>query len=153
MTPGILFIVIGLLLVFLEFFLPGGIMGAAGGVLVAIGLVVFALNSNSMVLVITVTVATIVAVVLLGYFALRRIKGSKRIYLSQDQSGYRASSWAKEMIGKEGEVLAALRPSGHISIDGKRFQALSRMGYIDQGEKIVVVGGQGAHLVVKRKEL
>ena len=55
-------------------------------------------------------------------------------------------------MGKEGTVAANLKPAGHVSIEGKRYQAVSRMGYLDLGTKITVIGGEGGHLIVKKTD-
>lgn len=127
-------------------------MGIAGGILVAVGLVLFAVNSSSLALIVVVFVVTILALGFLAHFALKRIKKTKgTIYLDQDQEGFKASKWSKKMVGQEGEVVADLKPSGHIRVNGKRFQAVSRMGYLASGTKIIIVGGEGAHLIVRKK--
>jgi len=148
---AIIFLVVGLIMIFFEFFLPGAVIGIAGGFFCITGLILFAVASPSIPLTIGVFVAMIVVLFLLGRFALKRIRTSK-IYLSTDQEGYRASSFASELIGKEGTVAANLKPAGHVSIEGKRYQAVSRMGYLDLGTKITVIGGEGGHLIVKKTE-
>jgi membrane-bound ClpP family serine protease len=152
MITGIVFLVVGFVMIFAEFFLPGGLMGLVGGLFCLVGLVLFAVGSPSIPLTIGVFVVTIVALFFLGRFALKRVRKS-RVYLSTDQQGYKASKFAEDLMGKEGEVLADLKPSGHIRIDGKRYQAVSRMGYLEKGTKIVVIGGEGAHLIVKKGEV
>ena len=78
MLPFIL-LAVGLLLIFLEFFLPGGIMGTMG-VLVIIGSIVFfALQSESLVLIALYTIGCVVLVVLLFRFALWRIRHGQQM--------------------------------------------------------------------------
>ncbi|NGX55602.1 MAG: hypothetical protein KR126chlam2_01239 [Chlamydiae bacterium] len=150
-----LLLAVGLLMIFFEFFLPGGILGVAGGVLIVVSIVLFAIHAESLW---AILLFVIVALVLLGalvQFALWRIRtgrGPKSLYLHTDQEGYVASSFAKDFIGKEGDALSDLKPSGHILVEGKRLQAVAKIGYIHKGTKIVVIGGEGAHLVVKTKE-
>lgn len=72
----------------------------------------------------------------------------------QDASeGYQAASYEKNLVGREGVVLADLKPAGHIEIDGTRYQAVSQGSYIDQGERVEVIEGRGAALVVKKKKV
>lgn len=148
-TPYILLIV-GLFLVFLEFFVPGGIVGAIGGVVLIVSIVFFALNSTSALWTIVYTLSIFVFLAFIVKYALWRIKHGKvkGIFLNTIQEGYFASEFPKELIGKEGEALSDLKPSGHIQIEGKRYQALSKMGYIVKGTKVKVIGGQGAHVIV-----
>lgn len=145
----------GLLMVFLEFYLPGGVMGVIGGGLLIGAVVVFAMYSPHPFLSLGFGIVVCVLFVFLVKFALSRIRHSRpesSIYLSTDQEGTKASSFDQEMVGKVGEALTALRPAGHIVVDDTRYQAVSRMGYIQKGEKIEVIGGDGAHLIVQRKE-
>jgi membrane-bound serine protease (ClpP class) len=52
-------------------------------------------------------------------------------------------------LGKEGKVIKDLKPAGLVEIEGESFQALSKGQYIKQGVKVVVIGGEGFHLIVK----
>ncbi len=151
MITAIIFLVVGLIMIFVEFFLPGAVIGIAGGLFCITGLILFAVASPSVPLTIGVFVAMIILLFFLGRFALKRIRKSS-LYLSTDQEGYRASTYESELIGKEGTVAANLKPAGHVSIEGKRYQAVSRMGYLDLGTKITVIGGEGGHLIVKKTE-
>ncbi|MCB1181127.1 MAG: serine protease [Chlamydiia bacterium] len=144
--------IIGLLLIFIEFFVPGGILGVTGGILLVGSVILFALQTESFLAFILFFVIVIVILGVLIKFALWRKKKKKGIYLSNDQEGYSASSYDKEMIGKEAKTLSDLKPSGHIVVEGKRLQAVSKTGYVDKGIKVMVIGGQGAHLIVKKME-
>lgn len=145
---------VGLLMIFLEFFLPGGIVGAAGGVFVLVGVILFAVHAKSALSVVLFTAGALILVGILIAFAIWRIKRGKvkGIFLNTEQSGYVASEYAKELIGEEGIALSDLKPAGHILVNKKHYQAVSKMGYVKKGSKIKVVGGEGAHLIVNRKE-
>jgi len=147
-----LFLGLGLLLIFIEFFLPGGVMGAAGGVFIIVSIVFFVVQAQSLLAVILYLLATLFFVGVLMRFALWRLrKGNlKGIYLNSAQEGYFASEYAKDLIGKEGKAFSDLKPSGHILVEGKRYQAVSKVGYVTKGTEIVVVGGEGGHLIVKK---
>ncbi len=155
MILGIVMMILGLILVLLEFFVPGGVIGAGGAILLIFGLVIFATGSPSILLTIVVVVVLLVALGCLVKFALWRIRHTKQessIYLKTDQEGYRASEFGEELVGKEGTIVSPLRPSGNIVIEGKRIQAVSLEGYLDKGTKVVVVAGEGAHLIVRKKK-
>ena len=129
-------------------------MGVAGGVMVIVSIVLFAIDSESAISVILFALGSLFLVGFLFRFALWRIKTGKAkgIFLNTAQEGYTASEFDKELIGKGGEALSDLKPAGHILVEGKRHQAVSKMGYVTKGSKIEVVGGDGAHLIVKKKE-
>jgi membrane-bound ClpP family serine protease len=148
-TPFILLLA-GLILMFLEFFLPGGVLGIAAGIVIFASIIFFALQFSFGWTVLYI-VGIILLVVLMARMALKRLKMGKLkgIYLSSAQEGYQASEYEKNLIGKKGIALSDLKPSGHILVEGKRYQAVSKLGYIDKGAEIDIVGGEGAHLIVK----
>lgn len=153
MLPFIL-LAVGLLLIFLEFFLPGGVMGTIGALVVLASIALFAMQTDSMILILLYTIGSIVSVALLFRFALWRIRHGepgKTIYSDDDQEGFTASAFDKGAIGKIGIVDTDLRPGGHIIVEDKRHSAISRSGYIPKGEKVKVLGGEGESLIVKKE--
>lgn len=143
---------LGLLLILLEFYIPGAIMGVAGGVLIVISVILFATNVNSGLATLLFSIGVVISVALLIRFALWRIRSAKpdySIYSDDAQTGFVASSYDKSAIGKIGVVLSDLKPGGYIKIEGKQHQALSQSGYINRGEEVVVLSGQEESLIVK----
>lgn len=152
MQPFLL-LAVGLLMIFLEFYLPGGVMGTIGGVIVIASLVLFVSQTDSLLAVIAYVVGVTVVLMVLFRFALWRIQNAppdKSIYSSGDQEGYVASNYDRSAIGKTGVVTTDLKPGGHVSVDGKKYLALSQSGYVTKGEAIEVIGGEGESLIVKR---
>ncbi|CCB91728.1 putative membrane-bound serine protease [Waddlia chondrophila 2032/99] len=153
MLPFI-WLAIGLLLIFLEFFLPGGVMGTLGALAVVASIVIFALQTDSVALVILYTLGCVVLFILLFRFALWRIRHgepSKTIYADDAQEGFIASQYDKSLIGKMGIVDTDLKPGGHIIVEEKRHPAISLSGYISKGEKVEVISGEGESLIVKKE--
>jgi len=151
MTPFIL-LAIGLLLIFFEFYLPGGVMGTLGGLVVFASMIVFAIQSDSIIETFFFILGSCTAFVLLVKFALWRIQHAApgtSIYSNADQEGYVADKYDETTIGKIGTVSTDLRPSGHIIIEGKRYTAVSQGGYISKGSEVTVLSGQGKTLIVK----
>lgn len=149
-----LLLFIGLLLILIEFYIPGAIMGIIGGLFVAASIVLFASESNSALAIFLFIALAATSLVLLVKFALWRIvhaKPGSSIYLNKDQEGFQASSFDQDAIGKEGIVLSDLKPGGYIMIGGKQHQAISLTGYISKGEKVKVVSGQEESLIVKKE--
>ncbi len=154
MLPFIL-LAAGLVLILMEFFLPGGIVGTVGTLLVISSIVVYATESESLLAIAIFTVVALGMVAVLIKFALWRIKHGPQehsVYLRTDQEGYIASVYDEDMVGSEGTAATDLKPAGHVVIEGKKVQAVSKMGYIYKGTPVLVVGGNGAHLIVKSKE-
>lgn len=143
---------IGLLLIFIEFFVPGAIMGTLGGLFVLASLIFFATESNSLIATFIYFLGVCVALGLLFKFALWRIRHASpsfSIYSDASQKGFQASKYDEAAIGKLGTVLSDLKPGGYIMIDGQQHQAISQSGYIVKGAQVEVVGGQEESLIVK----
>ena len=146
-----LYLLAGLFLIYLEFFLPGWILGVLGATLVIISLFSYIANSLYVLGAILYFLGSIAAVALVIRFALWRIRTAPpeySIYSNQDQEGYVASVFDKEAIGKEATVLSDLKPGGYVVIDGKQHQAISQEGYISKGSKVLVIAGQEESLIV-----
>lgn len=144
-------LVLGLLLILFEFYLPGAVVGIIGGVVIITSIFLFA-QEHSLLAVIIFILTALVSIGLLIRFALWRIvkaKPGRSIYLHGDQEGYQASTFDSSAIGKTGVVASDLKPGGYITIDGKQHQAISITGYIPKGEKVIVLSGQEESLIVK----
>lgn len=152
MIPYIL-VLLGLLLIYIEFFLPGVIIGAIGACLVTAGIFTFAYLSSSALATLIFTLISLLLVALLIRVALwriPRIKPEKSIYSNSAQEGYYASSFDKTAIGQRGKVVSDLKPGGQISVNGKVHPALSISGYLSKGDEVEVIRGEGESLVVKQ---
>lgn len=154
MIPFLL-VLLGLILILFEFYIPGAIMGILGGVSILGGILLFASQTDSAVPILLFVVGTSAAVVLLIRFAMWRIVHSKSpysIYSNHDQAGFQASSYDHTAIGKTGTVLADLKPGGFILVEGVQHPAISVSGYIPKGEQVTIIDGQEQSLIVKRKK-
>ncbi len=154
MSPFIL-LAIGLLLVFLEFYLPGAIMGIAGGVFILASLILFAIQTNSPIAIALFILVICIAVVLLVKFAIWRIRTAKpqrSIYSNATQNGYQAVRYDSLALGKVGVVLTDLKPGGFIIVEGKQQPAISKEGYIIKRTKVKVIGGEESNLIVKKEQ-
>lgn len=152
MMLAFLLVFLGLILILIEFYIPGAVMGILGGIAILTGIILFASKTSSLIAIILFVIGTAIAVGLLIRFALWRIVHAKpqySIYSADDQEGYQASSYDPSAIGKTGVVIADLKPGGYILIEGHQHAAISLSGYISKGEHVTVVSGQEQSLMVK----
>lgn len=152
MITALILLILGLLFIFLEFYLPGAILGSIGGILLVISVVIFAMEATPVATVLYFF-AVVVLLFLLIRYTLRKIPRTKpeySIYSNKDQEGYRASKYDMSVIGKIGVVIADLKPGGYILVDGKKHQAISQSGYIARGEKVLILAGQEESLIVRQ---
>ena len=155
MIPFLL-LIFGLLLIFLEFYLPGAILGTLGALSILGAIYLFASETSSFLAILLFILFSILAVGCVIRFAMWWIVKAKTgysIYLKEDQEGFQASHYDKTAIGKIGIVVADLKPGGFILIEDQRYPAISLSGYISKGEHVIVLDGQEQSLIVKRHKM
>jgi membrane-bound ClpP family serine protease len=153
MWYGLLSIVVSILLIFTEFFVPGGILGSLGILLFIAGVVLTFLDASSLPIALLVNAVYLFILIGMISLALKRIqKGKGNICSHGDQEGFVASEVDKSLIEVHGEASSDLKPSGYILIQGRRLQAVSAMGYITKGTPIKVINTEGARYIVKKIE-
>ncbi|MGK5510745.1 NfeD family protein [Brevibacillus formosus] len=147
--------VIGILLMLLEIFLPGGIVGAIGFISIVTGLVMAAYDTQQGLASLGVA-ALITAIVTFLLVKKYGVKGLfNKFVLGDTQSneeGYIAPRDQRELEGKSGIALTPLRPAGVVKVEGKRVDAVSVGGYIEAGTAITVVQVEGTRIVVVELE-
>ncbi|MFF2532630.1 nodulation protein NfeD [Brevibacillus sp. NPDC058079] len=147
--------VIGILLMLLEIFLPGGIVGAIGFVSIVTGLVMAAYDTQQGLasLGVAALITAIVAFMLVKKYG---VKGLFNKFVLGDtqrnEEGYVAPRDQRELEGKSGIALTPLRPAGVVKVEGKRVDAVSVGGFIEAGTTITVVQVEGTRIVVAELE-
>ena len=143
---------VGLLLIYFEFFVPGGILAVLGGLFLISGLVLCVWEQSALIWILFYVIGVIVllvATIRLAIWKVKRTQSGSHFYLAEDQEGYVAFSYDSELVGKLGIALTVLKPSGHIKVQDNPYQAVSESGYIKKGTKIKIVRGEGARFIVK----
>lgn len=149
-----LLFVAGLLLLILELVIPDfGVIGVAGLVSLIVG---YFLNRTdfwgSIVdLSLAVIIAAITAYVLLqkGY---RLLPGRANLVLNTSlhrQKGYTPSKDYTLFLGKTGQALTSLRPSGKAEISGKTLDVVSDGKLIPAGANVQVIHVEGVKIIVR----
>lgn len=151
----ILFLV-GVILFAAELFVPGGILGLAGGIclLLASLVVGFQYGATLGLIALILSLLTMVAVFFLEVKFLSKTKLGRRFLLEEEITACSSSHLeeAKSLIGQTGAALTVLSPSGYVSIDERRYEAVSQSGFISVGTMISVVDATAFQLTVKRLE-
>jgi len=146
---------VGILLMILEIFLPGGIVGAIGFISIVTGLVMAAYDTQQGLASLGVA-ALITAIVT---FLLVKRYGVKGLFnkfilgdIQRNEEGYVAPRDQRELLGKTGIALTPLRPAGVVKLEGNRVDAVSVGGFIQAGTAVVVVQVEGTRVVVAEQE-
>lgn len=140
---------VGLFLVFLEFFLPGGVLAIGAGILLLLSFVFFCIEYPNFFLDIGYFLVLIGATILTCKLTLTRIRKGKYFYLDEDQEGYQTYVVDPGLVGKKAVACTDLKPSGRIAIGIESWQAVSQSGYISKNTCVLIVGAEGAHFIVK----
>ena len=145
--------IIALVCLYLEFFLPGGILAVCSVFLMLIGAFVFFFNTSDFWLGAVYLISCIVGALFTCLLALKVVRKSKNSFcLKDDQAGFVSASIEDDLVGKAGLVSTELKPAGHVRIEGRQYQAVSQGEFISKDTKIEVVSIKGSHLLVKEKK-
>ena len=142
---------LGYILLLIELFVPGGILGILGGLAMAYGCyMAFDLGTywglGSIGLSLLVTVVLVVGFV--------RSRTAHRLILSKEEgkTWKAADLRLPALAGKEGTTLSALRPAGLAEIDGERVDVVSDSEFLDAGVAVRVIEVAGTRVVVEAVE-
>ncbi len=143
---------IALGLIYLEFFVPGGILAILALAAALVGVVLISMGPYGWFGGVIYFALLCALTIVVCYAAIKKMKktaGKDSFYLSKDQQGYIVSSLDKNMIGKKGVAFSDLKPSGHIMIEGQAFQAVSERGYISKGAEVEIVALGPSYFIIK----
>lgn len=147
--------IIGIFLMIMEIFLPGGIVGAIGFISIVTGLVMAAYDTQQGLasLGIAVVITVIITVLLVKRFGVKGLFNKFILGETQrNEEGYVAPKDQRDLLHKEGIALTPLRPAGVVKVDGKRVDAVSMGGFVAAGTPVVVIQVEGTRVVVQEQE-
>jgi membrane-bound serine protease (ClpP class) len=152
---SILFLVAGIILILLELFLPGGILGVIGlvAIIASFFFASYDLFHMAVSLSIAFIVTTIVAILLYKFMGYRGFM--TKIILKDSTSedrGYSSYHKRDHLVGLVGEALTDLRPAGTALIENERLDVITEGTFIDKGKRIKVVKTEGVRVVVREIE-
>lgn len=153
MTWVILLALVGLTLISLEIIIPGGILGALGGICtIAACAVSFGVFGSLGGLIATGIILIGTGVIIwLEFKFLSKTSLGRRAFLTKSVSGVSSAYGedAKQLIGKTATAMTTLAPSGYIEIEGKRYDAYCQGGLTEAGTDLKVVGADNFRLIVE----
>ena len=145
--------VIGIGLVLLEFFVPGGIVGVIGTVSILASLFLATDNVVHMgiSILISIGISIFASIIMIRVFG-KKMSLFRKIILTDStntQSGYVSNRNRTELLGLEGVTLTTLRPAGTVLIGQERIDVVSEGEYIPKDQKVKVIAVEGARVVVR----
>ena len=137
---------IGLILAVIELFIPGGIVGSIGAIMIISSIILTFIYCSFLhgLFLLGLTIIIFPALILwwLKKFTLKTAENAEDGYVSNDES-------LEKFLGKEGVTLTLLRPSGIVSIENKRIDAIADCDIIPANTPIKVVKIEGCRFVVR----
>ncbi len=154
MEPITLYITLllaGFMLIGMEIFIPGGILGSIGAVawLVAagIGMVKFESPWNMLSAFVLLLMGVLTFVVWIKYFPKSRV--GRSLSLNESTADYKSHTTDDALpVGTVGEAISTLRPSGIARFDGKRVDVVADGEWIEAGHPIKISSTDDGHISV-----
>ncbi|MEO6875983.1 MAG: NfeD family protein [Opitutaceae bacterium] len=152
MTTIFLLFVLGIVLLFLDLFVPGIILSVAG-TFAFMGGTALAFNSYGIgggLLAFAIGVALLAIMLYIEYGLLPKTPMGKKFFLHAAVHGTTQApvDQTSALTGRVGIALTPLMPSGQIEVDGRRYEALSLDGHVAKGARLKVTGQQNFSLTV-----
>jgi len=152
MTLIILLFVLGILFIAVEVIVPGGILGAAGGLLIFAACIFSFMRYGSQGGIIALALGLLVASIAfyLEFKVLPNTRIGKRAFLTKEITAVSAAigAEARDLIGKSAEAITMLSPTGYVRIDGRRYEAFCQSGQVPAGASLEVTGADNFRLIV-----
>ena len=152
----LLLFIAGLALVIAEFFVPGGIVGIIGGVLIILSLLFAGANVSQMIwaIFIALVVAIIGMVILMKFFGKKMHVFNKLVLkdATTTEEGYVSNVNRTDLLGKVGKTITPLRPAGTMQLGNERIDIVSEGSYIDSGKDVEIIKVEGSRIVVRKYE-
>lgn len=143
---------LGIGLIILEFFVPGGIIGGLGALSILVALYLSVPNIVHLSYSILIALLITIGVAVLLYRRIGLEKGLFRHIILSDKAtaeqGYTAVEERTDLIGKIGTAITPLRPSGTVVVDDERIDVVTEGGFIHQQSLVKIISVTGARVVV-----
>jgi|SRR5579862_1110259 len=150
----VLLTVTGMVLIAVDFYLPGFVLGSIGVVLMLVATAIYYGDTSSVDKTIMLFCTEVALGIGAGYISIKyfpKTAAGKKMILAETQTGVRAqAAQARDWVGREGVAQTILRPAGVALVDGKRLDVVAESGMIESGSPIRIIAVQENRLVVKQ---
>jgi membrane-bound ClpP family serine protease len=149
-----LLLLVGLLMLGFEVFIPGGVLGVIGGaaMFAGCGLAFYRFGSTAGTLTTVGSIGVLGAMLWAEMVLLPKTRLGKKLLLHKaiGATSQPVVADATTVVGRDCEAVTALAPSGFVLLDGRRYEAWSQSGFVVKGATLRVVGLDNFRLIVTK---
>lgn len=146
---AIILIVIGIILLIAEIFIPSfGVTGVIGIISIIAGVVFTSDTFIGGLLLFTVIIVVTLILMFIAYKVMSSVKSP--LILTESVGEEKINEKLAFFLGKNGKAVTPLRPSGTGDFDGVRLDVLTRGEFIEKGTSITVEEIKGKKIIVKQ---
>lgn len=154
MTLIVLLFVLGIVFIAVEVFVPGGIVGSIGALMMFAGsaLAFREFGTAGGLLMLLVAVAVGGGALFLEFRVLPKTRVGRRVFLDTEIKAVAAAVGedASALVGQSAEAITMLSPTGYVRVAGLRYEAYCQSGQVPAGTELKIVGADNFRLIVTR---
>jgi membrane-bound serine protease (ClpP class) len=145
-------LVLAMVLITVDFYLPGFVLGSIGVVLMVVALFVAkgAYGWGALLWLAPLELALGGVAFYIAVKVVPQTRTGKKLFLTHTQEGRAQPQRGAEWIGQQGVAHTVLRPSGVAVINGNRLDVQAESGMIPAGSAIQVVAVQDNNIIVRK---
>ncbi|RPF55590.1 NfeD family protein [Aquisalibacillus elongatus] len=150
---SVILLLVGLICIILEIFVPSGILGIIGAGAILGALLVSGADMGHMAF--SVGIALLVSIIL-SIVLFRKLDFNKGILrhivlsdATKSEYGYVSNENRMDLIGLKGRALTFLRPSGTAVFNGERLDVVTEGSFINRDAEVEIVKVEGSRIVVR----
>lgn len=143
-----------ILLIVLEMFVPGGIMGILGIIVLVASIIIINTNTQVTTFILLVAFVLFISLYLINIYIFKRKLLFLNRFILEDtistEEGYVAKESEITLIGQNLIAFTDLRPSGTATLDNEKYDVVTEGEFIEKGTAVRVVNVEGMRIVVRK---
>ena len=146
-------IILALVLITFEIIIPSGVLGALA-ILAGLGAATFAyfeFGFGGMLITLIAALVAAIITITVEYKLFSKTKlGDKFLLREKVEAKSLKAESDESIVGKFGETLTPLSPTGIVIVEGRRYEAFSQAGFLEKEQKVSIMGVDNFRLIVKK---
>lgn len=148
---AILLIIMGIILLVAEIFIPSfGVTGTIGIISILAGVIFTSDTFVGGLLLFVVILLVAIILMFIAYKVLSSVKSP--LILTESLNEEKPNEKLAFFVGKEGTAITPLRPSGTLEFEGVRLDVITRGEFVEKGSIVIIEEIQGKKIIVKAKK-